>query len=123
MSYHLTLKDTDDEMTFELLEIPITDTDTEGAVDNVTLDGNVYTDYLYLKKTYSVSFAWLPQDKYEQLRGFYTRQFSTGLYPELTMTDLGVQELPVRFELSDGGIIDNCGTRQSVVLKMRESVN
>lgn len=123
MSYHLTLKDTDDEMTFELLEIPITDTDTEGAVDNVTLDGNVYTDYLYLKKTYSVSFAWLPRDKYEQLRGFYTRQFSTGLYPYLTMTDLGVQELPVRFELSDGGIIDNCGTRQSVVLKMRESVN
>ena len=52
MIYKMTLKDSADEMTFDLLEVPIVDKDIEGAVDNVTLDGNQYTDYLYLKKQY-----------------------------------------------------------------------
>lgn len=81
MIYKMTLKDSVDTMTFNLLETPIVDKDIEGAVDNVTLDGNQYTDYLYLKKQYIQKWAIMCPDGYDELRGFYTRQFENGEVP------------------------------------------
>lgn len=81
MIYKMTLTDSSDTMTFNLLEAPIVDKDIEGAVDNVTLDGNQYTDYLYLKKQYIQKWAIMCPDEYDQLRGFYTRQFEDGEVP------------------------------------------
>lgn len=81
MIYKMTLKDSVDTMTFNLLETPIVDKDIEGAVDNVTLDGNQYTDYLYLKKQYIQKWAIMCPDEYDELRGFYTRQFEEGEVP------------------------------------------
>ena len=81
MIYKMTLKDSVDTMTFNLLETPIVDKDIEGAVDNVTLDGNQYTDYLYLKKQYIQKWAIMCPDGYDELRGFYTRQFEEGEVP------------------------------------------
>lgn len=81
MIYKMDLKDSSDTMTFNLLETPIVDKDIEGAVDNVTLDGNQYTDYLYLKKQYIQKWAIMCPDEYDELRGFYTRQFEDGEVP------------------------------------------
>jgi len=81
MIYKMTLKDSTDEMTFNLLEVPIVDKDIEGAVDNVTLDGNQYTDYLYLKKQYIQKWSIMCDEEYERLRGFYTRQFDEAEIP------------------------------------------
>lgn len=81
MIYKMTLKDSADEMTFELLEVPIVDKDIEGAVDNVTLDGNQYTDYLWLKKQFIQKWSILCDDEYTRLRGFYTRQFENADVP------------------------------------------
>lgn len=81
MIYKMTLKDSADEMTFDLLEVPIVDKDIEGAVDNVTLDGNQYTDYLYLKKQFIQKWSILCDTEYTQLRGFYTRQFENADVP------------------------------------------
>lgn len=81
MIYKMTLKDSVDTTTFNLLETPIVDKDIEGAVDNVTLDGNQYTDYLYLKKQYIQKWAIMCPDGYDELRGFYTRQFENGEVP------------------------------------------
>ena len=81
MIYKMTLTDLSDTMTFNLLETPIVDKDIEGAVDNVTLDGNQYTDYLYLKKQYIQKWAIMCPDEYDELRGFYTRQFEEGEVP------------------------------------------
>ena len=81
MIYKMTLKDSADEMTFDLLEVPIVDKDIEGAVDNVTLDGNQYTDYLYLKKQFIQKWSLLCDDEYTRLRGFYTRQFENADVP------------------------------------------
>lgn len=77
----MTLKDSADEMTFDLLEVPIVDKDIEGAVDNVTLDGNQYTDYLWLKKQFIQKWSLLCDDEYTRLRGFYTRQFENADVP------------------------------------------
>lgn len=81
MIYKMTLKDSADEMTFDLLEVPIVDKDIEGAVDNVTLDGNQYTDYLWLKKQFIQKWSLLCDDEYTRLRGFYTRQFENADVP------------------------------------------
>ena len=81
MIYKMTLKDSADEITFNLLEVPIVDKDIEGAVDNVTLDGNQYTDYLWLKKQFIQKWSILCDDEYTRLRGFYTRQFENADVP------------------------------------------
>ena len=47
MIYRMQLADSVDEMTFDLLEVPIEDKDIEGTADNTTIDGNVFTDYLW----------------------------------------------------------------------------
>lgn len=115
-------------MSFDVLEIPITDDDIEGASDNTTLDGNVYTDFLYLKKKWKQSFKQMDNTTYRRLRGFYTRQFSTGVYPELSMTNLAtnttlVSSQAVRMTLKDGGVINECGCRRNVQIELRESTN
>lgn len=126
--YRLTLNDNSDTMSFDVLEIPITDDDIEGASDNTTLDGNVYTDFLYLKKKWKQSFKQMDNTTYQRLRGFYTRQFSTGVYPELSMTNLStnktlVNSQAVRMTLKDGGVINECGCRRNVQIELRESTN
>lgn len=126
--YRLALHDSTDDMHFDVLQIPITDSDVEGASDNTTLDGNIYTDFLYLKKIWKQSWKQMDNATYQQLRGFYTRQFSTGVYPELTMTDLLtntalVTSQPVRMKLSDGGVINECSCRSNVTIELRQSTN
>lgn len=124
--YTMTLSDSSDTMSMTLLEIPIEDKDIEGTADNTTIDGNVFTDYLWLKKQFVQKWAIMDGTTYEQLRGFYTRQFSDAEVPTYTLEDgNGVGIYPaihVRLSLTDGGVIDNCGTRQNVQLTMRETV-
>lgn len=115
-------------MNFDLLEVPIVDDDVEGASDNTTLDGNVYTDFLYLKKFWKQSFKHMCDSDYQRLRGFYTRQFSTGVYPQLSITNLDgnvalVSSQAVRMKLTDGGVINNFGCRRDVNLELRQSTN
>lgn len=127
MSFHtMTLSDSSDTMSMTLLEIPIEDKDIEGTADNTTIDGNVFTDYLWLKKQFVQKWTIMDATTYEQLRGFYTRQFANAEVPTYTLEDgegVGIYPAtPVRLSLTDGGVIDNCGTRQNVQLTMRETV-
>ena len=126
--YRLALHDSADDMHFDVLQIPITDNDVEGASDNTTLDGNVYTDFLYLKKVWKQSWKQMDNATYQRLRGFYTRQFSTGIYPELTMTDLLtntalVTSQAVRMKLTDGGVINECSCLRNVPIELSQSPN
>lgn len=77
----MTLADSTDSMTFDLLEVPIADKDIEGAVDNTLVNGNVFTDYLWLKKQWTQKWALMCDDEYTQLRGFYTRQWENAEAP------------------------------------------
>lgn len=77
----MTLADSTDSMTFDLLEVPIADKDIEGAVDNTLVNGNVFTDYLWLKKQWTQKWALMCDDEYAQLRGFYTRQWENAEAP------------------------------------------
>lgn len=111
MIYKMTLKDSADEMTFDLLEVPIVDKDIEGVVDNVTLDGNQYTDYLWLKKQFVQKWSILCDDEYTRLRGFYTRQFENADVPSyrLYYGDDIIRNSTLsgeRIELSISGVAD-----------------
>lgn len=115
-------------MNIDNLEIPIIDEDVEGASDNTTLDGNVYTDFMYLKKRWIQSFKQMDSSTYSRLRGFYIRQFSQATYPVITITDLStntalVSSQAVRMKLSDGGVINECSCRRNVQVEFRESTN
>lgn len=81
------LSDSVDTMEFNLLEVPIQDKDIEGAVDNVVLSGDIYTDFLWLKKRFTHKWSILCKDDYERLRGFYTRQFSNAEVPIYQLLD------------------------------------
>lgn len=124
--YTMTLNDSSDTMSMTLLEVPIEDKDIEGTTDNTTIDGNIFTDYLWLKKQFVQKWTIMDATTYEKLRGFYTRQFDDAEVPTYTLEDGGGVEIysatPVRLSLTDGGVIDNCGTRQNVQLTMRETV-
>ena len=85
MIYRMKLADSVDEMTFDLLEVPIEDKDIEGATDNTTIDGNIFTDYLWLKKQFVQKWSLMCKDDYTQLRGFYTRQWENAEAPTYTL--------------------------------------
>lgn len=85
MIYRMKLADSVDEMTFDLLEVPIEDKDIEGATDNTTIDGNIFTDYLWLKKQFVQKWSLMCKDDYTQLRGFYTRQWENAEAPIYTL--------------------------------------
>lgn len=88
MAYRITLQDDTDRLDLEMLQIPIADQYVEGAGDNTTLDGNVYTDYLYLKHQWSQKWARMDAETFTRLKGFYERQFSGRKYPYYTLSDL-----------------------------------
>lgn len=81
MIYKMKIADSVDEMVFDLLEVPIEDKDIEGTADNTTIDGNVFTDYLWLKKQFTQKWSLMCKDDYTQLRGFYTRQWENAEVP------------------------------------------
>lgn len=88
MSYRLTLTDDMATKSFDLLEIPIIDKDIEGASDNTVLTGDVFTDYMYLRKQYEQGWVKMFAGDYADLRGFYTRQWTNAKYPYLMLEDL-----------------------------------
>ena len=74
--YKMTLADDSDSITFYLLEVPIVDNDIDGTATNTTIDGNVYRDYMWLKKQWKQKWSIMCRDEYDKLRGIFTRQYT-----------------------------------------------
>lgn len=121
MNYDLTLTDATGTETFNQAEIPITTTPVEIGTDVQVLSGNVYTDFIDLKRTWTRTFTYMDKADFDLLKGFYDRQFTLFTYPLLTITDDGANNVPVRMTFSGQNIIDNCGTIQEVTVSFRES--
>ena len=121
MNYDLTLTDATGTETFNQAEIPITTTPVEIGTDVQVLSGNVYTDFIDLKRTWTRTFTYMDKADFDLLKGFYDRQFTLFTYPLLTITDDGANNVPVRMTFSGQNIIDNCGTIQEVTVSFREA--
>lgn len=124
MSLTLTIKDSTASKTYTEAELgaPLTISDVEGKSQNTTLDGNIYVDYAYNKKSLAVDIFNLTPSDYATIRGFYDRQFSSAAFPTISIPELGISEMIVFFEISDRDIVNQCLTTDKLTLKFRETV-
>jgi len=119
--YEITLTDATTTATLPALEVPLSEDTLEGASDLVTLDMNVYTDFINLKRLWAHTWAYMDEADYLVIKGFYQRQFTLFEYPTVTITELGVDNEAVRMTLSPRRIIDNCGVVSDVQITLRET--
>lgn len=97
----------------------------EGATDVETADNNVSTYVSHAKKQFSHTWTRLTLAQFNIIKGFYTRQTNLNVlkFPLLTITDMGISNIPVRMYLDEGSVIDNCQDRRNVTVTFRETTN
>lgn len=120
-AYDITLSDSVATATMPLTNVPLTTEFLEGAVDVTTLSFNLYTDFITQKRIWEHTWAFMTDADYDTLKAFYDRQFTTFLYPELTIANEGVTGVTVRMYLENKKIIDRCGTVEDVTVRFRET--
>ena len=121
MSLTLTIKDDTLTKVYPLLEVPLTKKREVGKTEITTLNGNVYTDYIYKKFVFEHKWAWMSEDDYRVIEGFYDRQFINHKYPIISIPELGIENMVCAMELSDQEIVSNCGTVENVTITLRET--
>lgn len=119
--YEITLTDDLGTDTTPTLNVPLTESELEGATDVQTLDMNIYTDFFAKKRLWSHTWKYMSEDDFNTLKGYYDRQFTLYKYPRITIDQLGVDEVPARMTITPQNIIDNCGTVENVRVTFRES--
>jgi len=123
----ITLSLTDDTttLTLQLPEPPLVFEDSNKDVQNTTID-NKLKIYIYPgadKTIVKQTFAYMKIADYNALRGFRTRQRSTGNFPKLSITGLStdITNMPVYLDMGGKNVIDNCETVQDLSVTFRES--
>lgn len=111
------------EKTYTEVELsdPLTITDVEGKSSITTLNGNVYVDYVYNKKEFTVSIFNLSASDYAEIRGFYDRQFTLHEFPTISIPELGISDMVVYFQIGDREINSQCIKTDKLTLKFRET--
>lgn len=122
MAYGIILLDSVDTMYIDLPSPPVIERDIEGTADVTTLDLNLYTDFFAKKRAWEIMLDYMSEDDFNQLKGFYDRQFTLWEYPLFSIPDLGIEDVVVRMNLSPRRIIDNCGVVEDVEMNFRETV-
>jgi hypothetical protein len=119
--YEIIITDSTGSTTLPPLEVPLVITTIEGAVDVEVLDKSIYTDFIAQKRQVAHTWAYLSETLFNIMKGYYDRQFTTFQYPRITITALGISDMPVRMSLNPQNIIDQCGTVEAVTVSFRES--
>jgi len=101
--------------------VPLSEETIEAATDVVTLDNNVYTDFMNQKKAWEFPFESLTEEQYNAIRAFYNDQFVSFQYPTLTIEYYSIVDIPVRMYLNTKEVYNNCGSIQNVKLSFRQS--
>lgn len=117
-----TLTDQTDSQTYTLYEAPFEDAEEGGEEMVTTLDGNVYVDFLFTKRTWTREFKFMREADYLTLKGFVDRQRTTYKFPTLTITEFGVSNVPVYVQISERKTTNACGDVEDVQITMRETV-
>lgn len=121
MAYEIQLTDSTGTSTLTATEVPLTTNPLEIATDVQVLSGNLYTDFIAQKRIWSHTWAFLTESEYNTIKGYYDRQFTLFEYPELTIADEGVANVPVRMSITPKNIIDGCGVVNDFTVSFRES--
>ena len=120
-THQLNLADQANSYTWNILEVPLTESPVEGTSDIVTIDGNIATYFQFKKRQWSHRWTWMSKAEYEILKAFYDRQFTLNQYPQLTISELNIVDMPVRMTINPKNIIDNCGNVRDVQITFREA--
>lgn len=72
----------------------------ENSKDNRTLGGKLYTDFLNILRSWSISWALLTKAQYDVIYNLYRNQFRTGYYPVVYIPALGIN-LPMKLSISN----------------------
>lgn len=116
-----TLTDSTDSQTYTFYDAPFEDSEEGGEEMITTLDGNVYVDFIYTKRTWTREFAFMKQADYLTLKGFIDRQRTTYQFPTLTIPEFNVTNVPVYVQISERKTTNACGDVEDVKLTMRET--
>ena len=122
MAFTITIQDNTDTMVITVPGNPLVESIIEGLTEVTTLDMNTYTDFFAQKRVWENTFSYMSEADYNQLKGFYDRQFTQFMYPTISISGLGVNNVPARMRLSARKIVDNCGTVDNVVVNFRETI-
>lgn len=121
MPFEITLTDSTESLTLPDLNPPLDVVPLEGAVDVVTLSNSIYTNFTQNKRQWEHTWAYMDEDDFNALLGFYDRQRSTGVYPSVTISRLGVSAIKARLSAPTRSVIDNCGQVENVSITLREA--
>ena len=117
----LILEDSVHTSKYDNFNVPIKENRKDSYHQVTTKDGNITTYFDTLKREWEVNWEWLTADEYEELQGFYIRQFSSYRYPLVTIKELGVIQVPCFLTINERNIIDENGTVKDVTITLRES--
>lgn len=104
------------------LGAPLTISDVEGKSQNTTLNGNIYVDFAYNKKSFTVDIFNLTPSDYATIRAFYDLQFTSGNFPTVSIPELDITNMVVFLEISNRNIVNQCLLTDKLTLKFRETV-
>lgn len=122
MAYEITLHDSTTSWSSPAPNTPLTEQVVEASTQVTTLDLNVYVDLMSTKRTWIINWGYLSAVDYANLRAFYDRQFTSLEFPDVTITDMGVDSVVVRATLNDRSITDESGLVENVQLTLRETI-
>lgn len=124
MSLTLTITDSTESKTYTEAKIgaPLTISDVTGKSQNTTLNGNVYIDYIYNKKSIKVTLPKPSAADYEAIRAFYDRQFTTNHFPTISIPELNISNMVVAMEISSREITSKCLESDDIELTFRETI-
>ncbi len=117
-----TLTDQQESKTYQWYDTPFTDAEEGGEEAITTLDGNVYVDFLYTKRTWEREFSYMEENEWLTLKGFVDRQKTNYRFPLLSIPEFGIENIPVYIQISERQTINKCGMVENVKLTMRETV-
>lgn len=121
MSYSLTIFDETTSKKWSLLNVPLIEERRNNIKQVETKSGAVHTYFINQKRVWSHSWSYMTSEEYDELLGFYQKQFE-GRYPRVTIEGLeNVVGVPVYIELSKKNIISDRGWVSGVDLVMREA--
>lgn len=103
------------------IELDFIHTPTENAVDVVTLDGSMYTDFVSQQYSWTFNYESLTQAEYDAMRAIYDSQFTSYEYPLLSIPYYSLTDQPVRMYINEKNIWNNCGAVQNVQFTFRET--
>lgn len=115
-----TLTDSTGTLNLPPFEVGYKEKKIENATDVQTLDANIYTDFINLKRQWTITYDNLDKATYNIILGYYQRQFTLFKYPTFAVSFYGFT-VATRMYMNDMEVWDNCGSIQNIEITLRES--